>query len=276
MKQRVIEPSQVWVVIPAYGLVSMTQDLVAALFQQSSDPTVLIVDNGGDYVSVGAERVVRPATNLGWLRGTNFGTKVALDSGARAVVWLNNDTDVSPDFVKNLCNATHGSVGIVAPVYDQNVPEQRRGYFGPAKSYQPVELDHLVTSADGTALLVTADVVDAIGFLDEKSFASHGWGAIEDYAMRLADAGFTFVVTERAYINHHGCRTARTVNGEYQGAAYAEMWLGMRRKYGRNWQGLFPDREFAPDKPLPYLRHRTLLAAYNLSGRTRKPNADLS
>ncbi|MDQ1487323.1 MAG: hypothetical protein QOJ62_3016, partial [Actinomycetota bacterium] len=55
-----LSPQDVGVVIPAYGRVSMTQELVAQFLEAEQAPTVIVVDNAGDYEAIGAEVVIRP------------------------------------------------------------------------------------------------------------------------------------------------------------------------------------------------------------------------
>ena len=263
VSEQALDPHKVTVVIPAFGLVALTQGVVGTLMEQATGK-VIVVDNGGDYEAIGTERVITPRENLGWLRGTNTGSSAALAAGADAVLWLNNDVRVSRDFVRNMAEAVTGETGVVAPAYDQHVPNQRRGFYGPAGEYEPQPKDHQVSAADGTALLVTAPVLRTIGLLDERAFCRHGWGAIEDFALRLKSNGHTFVVTERAYINHESRVTAKLVHGAYEGAARAEMWLGMRAKYGADWKRNFPDMGFEVDEKFAYLRHRKRALSYAL------------
>jgi GT2 family glycosyltransferase len=251
-----LSPQDVGVVIPAYGRVSMTQELVAQFLEAEQAPTVIVVDNAGDYEAIGAEVVIRPGANLGWLRGTNLGTTAALDLGLGAVMWCNNDVVLSKHFVGGMCAALVPEVGAVAPCYDGQIAVQLRGYAGTVENYEPMNIEHTVSSFDGTCVLVRADVLRTVGLLDEARFARHGWGAIADVALRIRRAGWTVVVTERAFIHHFDKTTAREVNGAYESAAIAEMWLGLREKYGSNWPREFPDMDYRRAEWFPYLRDR--------------------
>jgi teichuronic acid exporter len=251
-----ISAADVGVVIPAYGRVSMTQELVQQFFAADDVPTVVVVDNGGDYEAVAHEVVVRPGTNTGWLRGTNLGTVAALDLGLKAVMWCNNDVTLSRDFVAGMCAALTPGVGAAAPCYDGQAAVQRRGYDGTVEQYEPLAVDHAVSTFDGTCVLVRADVLREVGLLDEARFARHGWGAIADVALRIRTAGWSVVVTERAFVHHFNKTTAREVNGMYESAAMAEMFLGLRAKYGRSWPLQFPDTDFTRAERFPYLRDR--------------------
>jgi teichuronic acid exporter len=251
----IFSASDVGVVIPAYGRVSMTQNLVQQLFAAELPPTVIVVDNGADYEAIAHEVVIRPRANTGWLRGTNIGTAKALDLGLKAVMWCNNDVILSDELVAGMCAALAPGVGAVAPCYDGEAEVQRRGYSGTVEQYAPVDVDHEVSAVDGTCVLVRSTALRAVGLLDER-FARHGWGAIDDFSWRTRRAGWSVVVTERGFVHHFNKTTARALNATYESAALAEMWLGLRAKYGRNWPRLFPDMNFARSERLPYLRDR--------------------
>jgi GT2 family glycosyltransferase len=251
-----LSAQDVGVVIPAYGLVAMTHQLVQQLLATEQAPTVIVVDNGGDYTPLRREVVLRPGSNLGWLRGTNLGTATAVDLGLSAVMWCNNDVVLSQQFVTNLCAALTPGVGAAAPCYDGQAAVQRRGYAGTVEHYEPVAVEHEVSSFDGTCVLVRADVLSTVGLLDEERFARHGWGAIDDLALRIRTAGWSLVVSERGFVHHFNKTTAREVHGPYESAAVAEMYLGMRAKYGPDWPRQFPDMHFSRTERFPYLRDR--------------------
>src|SRR5262249_53668529 len=67
--------------------------------------TIWVVDNGSADGSVEAIRARFPAVrtvalpeNRGYAGGNNAGIRAALEAGARAVLLLNNDTEVARDF----------------------------------------------------------------------------------------------------------------------------------------------------------------------------------
>src|SRR5207302_10036612 len=70
---------------------------------------ILVVDNGSRDGSVATIRARFPALpiielpeNRGYAGGNNAGMRAALDAGAGAVLLLNNDTVVAPDFLPPL------------------------------------------------------------------------------------------------------------------------------------------------------------------------------
>jgi GT2 family glycosyltransferase len=260
-------------VIPAYGRVEETQELVTSLQREPGDPVVYVVDNGGDYTAVGPEVVLRPESNLGWLRGTNLGTVRALEAGAEAVIWMNNDVCLSPAFVRELTGALRDGVGVVAPCYDDHMATQRRGYDGPAADYATIAREHEVSVVDGTCVLVTAGALAGLGLLDEARFGLFGWGAIDDFCLRARRAGYAVLVTERAYLQHAQGSTVDRVHGVYEHVARAEMWIGMRRKHGRGWPTEFPDLPYTRDGRAWYVTDRLHLWLWKRGRRVSAPSA---
>jgi GT2 family glycosyltransferase len=78
--------------------------------------SVLVVDNGSRDGSVAAIRARFPQQeilalpeNVGFAGGNNAGIRHALARGAEAVLLLNNDTDVAPDFLPPLLEALNSN-----------------------------------------------------------------------------------------------------------------------------------------------------------------------
>ena len=222
------------VVIPSYGLVHLTRDAVSDVQREPSRAVVLVIDNEGDYTAVADEAVLRPGRNLGWLRASNVGMQMALDSGATSAVLLNNDTRLSDGFFAGLAEA-HEQMprAVLAPLYDDIVPEQHYDLSGGIDSFVPRPEEVPATRIDGTCVLIPRAVMQRIGLLDAKHFGRHGWGGIDDYFLRSRRAGYDVAVTYRSFVMHLGGASAgRTVRYAY--FAQAEMIIGMTRKYGRN------------------------------------------
>ncbi len=239
---------RVLVVIPVYGHAEMTHALLGDLDRETDVADVVIVDNRGDYPARGSEGVVRPGSNLGWAGGTNAGTTSMRTGDHTSFLWLNNDTRLTTGFVAGLAEAQRRTrAGIVGPFYDCHWLHQRDPSLVPVDQYQPVAQHFRAPFIDGTAMLVPASTVDAIGLLDADTFAPLGWGAELDYCLRARDAGMKVVVTRLAYLNHRRSVTAQTVfeggYDEYLGRAYPVAVAGMRSKWGDDWQartGLSP------------------------------------
>lgn len=236
-------------IIPAYGKVDMTEAVVGDCLREQEIVHVIVVDNRGDFPDVGRRgvEVLRPATNLGWASGTNLGMEAAQRGGWAWMCALNNDTTLSPGFFDGLRAAlARHPADLVAPCYDGHVGTQNAFYRGDAGTFIPKAREAKAAIIDGTCYALTARLLDSLGHLDAKNFGRRGWGAIEDYVLRVRALGGDAVVTERAYLQHAGSATAHEVMSSYERYAMAEMRLGMRRKYGPDWRRHF-DLPGGPD-----------------------------
>lgn len=230
------------VVIPAYGKVDLTRATVGDCLREPDVVSVIVVDNGGDFELDDARvTVMRPGSNLGWLRGTNYGLKAARASGHDWLVGLNNDTRLSAGFFDGLRRALAAHPdGLIAPCYDDHTATQTGYFAGPVEEFPAEPVEEQVQIIDGTCFSMTAELLDRLGPMDARHFGRRGWGGIEDYILRARGLGGGAYVTRRAYLTHARGSTARAVMPSYHRYAIAEMRRGLRRIHGAHWR-----REFA-------------------------------
>jgi GT2 family glycosyltransferase len=229
------------IAVPVYGQHEYTHALVHDLEREGAD--FVIVDNGGDYPPLGNERVVKPGRNLGWAGGSDLGFRIAFSEGYSYAMTLNNDTRISRGFVDAVTDSRlPGDVGIVAPTIDHGFPSAESKLKPDAVDYVPVQRYRAVPVIEGTALGLSRTCWQTIGGLDLQSFRRYGWGVDLDLALRARDAGFGLYVTEMAYINHFGHKTAVANFGRrrYEWQANYEKVRGLRQLHGRNWRKRFP------------------------------------
>jgi GT2 family glycosyltransferase len=158
---------------------------------------------------------------------------------------LNNDTRISKGFVAALLDPRlPDDAGIVGPLYDDlfGFKAMLAAYDGPAANYVPASRYQKVSAVDGTAMMLSRRAWRRVGGLDLRSFGPYGWGADLDLSFRMKRAGFGVYVTEMAFINHFGRKTAHAVFGKirYQHSAKWHAKRGMRQMHGKNCY-----REFA-------------------------------
>ena len=230
---------------------------------------MIVNDNAGDYVPAGDERVLRSGRNLGWLRGTNNGVREALsDPDVRFVCMMNNDVTLAGGFLAGLVAATREpDVGLVAPCYDDTFPAQTGYWTGPAGDFPAEPVEVTADVVDGTCMLLPVAALRDVGLLDERHFGLHGWGGSDDLCLRLQATGRRVVVTHRAYLQHQAGATLNQLYTDYHRRALAEMVVGMRRKYGRDWPARFPSGTF--DHYDPSLRDYARNAAITYAERLR-------
>ena len=240
-------PVSLLITVPVYGQHQYTHALVQDLEREGAD--YLIVDNGGDYPATGTERIVKPGRNLGWAGGSDLGFRIAFSEGYSHAMTLNNDTRISRGFVDALVDPRlPGNAGVLGPVIDHGFPSAESADKPHAADYLPREVYREVPAVEGTALALSRACWQTIGGLDLHTFRRYGWGIDLDLALRAQDAGFGVVVTEMAYINHFGHKTAVANFGRrrYEQRANLEKVRGLRQLHGGNWRKRFPRGSWAP------------------------------
>lgn len=227
-------------IIPCWNGWPYTRECLSSVRRWTAEPyEVLLVDNGsGDGTAAKAAalgdphlRVIRNASNRGFAAAINQGMEAA--RGAH-LVWLNNDTIVTPGWLDRLVAASERApwVGAVGPCTGeinglQKVPAPYRDLsslpqFAEARALMNAGRVTHAHRLAGFCFLVKREAVRRVGLLDEN----FGQGCYEDfdYCLRLRQAGYELLVAEDVFIHHHGHKTfegngvssarARAVNRE--------------------------------------------------------------
>jgi GT2 family glycosyltransferase len=183
----------------------------------------LVVDNGssdGSPARIAREfpraEVLALPENLRFAGGNNRGVKRALDSGADAVMLLNNDTEADPGLIERLLLALdqHPGAGAAAPLIYFGTPSQRIWYAGGRLSpalghtahrglraldrgqFRSVERTGYLT---GCCLLARREAWERVGLLDEGYFI---YAEDADWCLRARRAGFTLLFVPTARLWH--------------------------------------------------------------------------
>lgn len=94
------------VVIPCLDRWNLTEKCLDALYANTDGVEVILIDNGGDETCIEApdrvEVYVKNRTNQGFARSCNQGASLAT---CEYLVFLNNDTEVQPDWLPPLVSA---------------------------------------------------------------------------------------------------------------------------------------------------------------------------
>jgi GT2 family glycosyltransferase len=257
------------ITVPVYGQHEYTHALVHDLEREGAD--YLIVDNRGDYPALSKERVLKPGENLGWAGGSDLGFRIAFSEGYSHAMTLNNDTRISRGFVDALIDPRlPADVGIVGPAIDHGFPSAEADEKPDAADYTPRPQYRAVPIVEGTALMLSRGCWQTIGGLDLQSFRRYGWGVDLDLALRARKAGYGLYITEMAYINHFGRKTAGANFGKwrYEWKANFEKVRGLRKLHGRKWRQQFPRGAFV--QPIfGRIRSSKAYAVYQLEERSR-------
>jgi GT2 family glycosyltransferase len=164
--------------------------------------------------------LIKNNDNHGFAKGNNIGMKYAKTVlSADYILLLNNDTVVKIDFLTNLIKAAeqNKSAGIIAPripYYDK--PDKnwfgwgRINWFSINIAYHISRIDDKIIQSDyitGCAALIRADVIDKIGYLNEKLFL---YFEDADYSLRAKARGFELIIVPDAVVYHKVSATSYT------------------------------------------------------------------
>jgi len=195
---------------------------------------VILVDNGS--VDGSAEKIAdlfpsiilfRNMKNVGFTCGNNQAIKYAVESGADYLWLLNNDTVVEKDVLSKLVSFfDYKDVGLASPlIYYHDSPGilQFCGSVIDWKNKSIVHIENLEAlknisdkenlSLWGTALIIKRDVIEKVGYLNEKYFAYH---EDEEFCMRAARAGYRCVVVPNARVFHKNSRSTGSYDAPMQ------------------------------------------------------------
>jgi GT2 family glycosyltransferase len=185
---------------------------------------ILVVDNGSQDGSPAAIReaypqvqVIETGDNLGYVGGNNLGLEYACARNAAYALLLNNDTEVSADFLSKMVELAEADakIGVVGPTiyYAERgdmiwsaggkldwrsgltlldgMDQIDRGQYG--------EAPRLVDFVTGCALLVKIPVVKDVGKLDSRFFA---YFEENEWCVRVTQAGYKIYHLPTAKIWH--------------------------------------------------------------------------
>lgn len=242
-------PSKVSTIVLNYKNLSATLDCIDSLkncVTKSFLLEVIVVDNGSDDGSALALskikdiELVENQKNLGFAGGMNSGIKYAIKRNSDYVVLLNNDTTVDKMLLENLLKGAREADIIspkiyFAPGYEfhkSRYKESERGkviwYAGAKIDWQNIlgvhtdvdEVDHgqfnknkFVDLATGCCMLIKREVIEKIGYLDEKYFL---YLEDMDYCVRAAKNNFKIMFVANAIVWHRNAASAGGSGSELQ------------------------------------------------------------
>ncbi len=177
-------------------------------------------------------KLVLNAKNNGFARGCNQGIEIA---SGDYILLLNNDTAVSPGWLKNMitCLESNESIGIVGPrsnyvkapqilkVEYKNMEEilsfstQFNSASDPSKWFE-------LEMAVGFCMLIKKQVINEVGLLDERF--GIGFFEDDDYCRRAREKGFRIVCAGDTFVHHFGS------------ASFIGNQIDYNRLVRKNWQ----------------------------------------
>jgi len=218
-------------VVPMFGFPEVTNKCIKFTSQNAGvDCDILIVDdaspepfhNDADNVFV-----LRLEKNLGFTGATNAGMLWALDHKYDYVLFLNNDTEPEPDFLKLLLEALekHTDLGIAASSRKITMKDGKpwienfgidliMGY----QAYTDTDLDKEVVRVAWLPIcsaLIATDTIRQVGLLDKRM---RMYCSDNDYCIRLQELGYRVGLVPKSKIKHLHQMTTHSINNIYSDA----------------------------------------------------------
>lgn len=222
----------VYCVVPNWNGLDSITDCLASLQQQSSKPSIIVVDNGSSDGS--AERItsdfpnvmlLRQNKNHGFAGGVNIGIRQAMELGAEYVALFNNDAVADTMWLQNLVRglSDNKSIGIATGkfcAFDKKHLDSTGDLYTnwglpyPRGRGEPVsdkyDNDNFVFAASGGASLYRVSMLQEIGLFDEDFFAYY---EDVDLSFRAQLAGWKVVYAPQAIAYHHIGATSSKIKG---------------------------------------------------------------
>lgn len=233
------------VVILHYADENSTRECLESVFAQLSPQSglpVILVSNSPlserfrtDICRDDRVKLIENKENTGFARGNNIGIKYALSRDSKYILLLNNDTIISRGLTQKLLDfaKTEKNTGLISPKihfakgsefhkdrYDKKDTGRVLWYAGGIIDWKNVYAMHRgvdevdvgqfdkTTQTDfatGCCLLIKKDVIEKIGFLDEKYFL---YFEDVDYSVRAKKAGFKVIYYCGINIWHKNAQTS--------------------------------------------------------------------
>lgn len=175
-------------------------------------------------------------TNVGFPKGCNQGIEL---SKGENILLLNNDTVVTENWLHNLATCLNSSpkFGAVGPVTNSCAYYQaiETNYSTMEEMQSFSEKYNVLDSSKweerlkliGFCLLIKKEVIEKIGFLDERF--SPGNYEDDDYSIRIRREGYKLMLCKDTYIHHYG-GTSFNENKEY-----SQLLINNEAKFKEKW-----------------------------------------
>ena len=248
---------RVSVIVLAFNNLELTRACLESIHAQSNWPNleVIVVDNASsdgtreflrDWERGGAGRkAILNDENLGFAAGNNIGLAAA---GGDYLVLLNNDTCVTPNWVRTLVNhlARNPGIGIIGPVTNNIGNEARvdvryddmRGMRTAAAAYTRRHVGELlpIRTVAFFCVAMPRSTYEKVGPLDP----AFGVGFFEDddYCRRVEAAGLGVACAEDVFVHHHLSASFDKLKAE----ARQQLFLKNKAIYEAKWGTWQPHR----------------------------------
>ena len=248
---------RVSVIVLAFNNLEFTKACLASIETESNWPNleVIVVDNASSDGTPeflrdwerggGGRKFIINEANLGFAAGNNVGLAAATGD---YLVLLNNDTYVTPNWIRTLVNhlARNPAIGIIGPVTNNIGNEARidvsyedmRGMRAAAAAYTRRHAGELlpIRTVAFFCVAMPRSTYEAVGPLDP----AFGVGFFEDddYCRRVEAAGLGVACAEDVFVHHHLSASFDKLKAE----ARQQLFLKNKAIYEAKWGTWQPHR----------------------------------
>ena len=222
------------VILVNYNGISFNDACIQSILKSSTRDSleIIVVDNASTDGSLEALRkvwgdqekvhIIALDDNYGFARANNVGIRWAMEQGCSTYVLLNNDTEIKEDTLEQLlkCNQEHKALAVPKVLYADrpDVIWYAGGKLTPV-IWKPVhrglnqkdtgqyDREEKCDFANGCCLLMTKEIIEKIGYLDERFFLYY---EDTEYSLRARAAGVEIWYCGQAVVYHK-------VNGSTKG-----------------------------------------------------------
>ena len=209
----------IFVLIPILNRKELTLACLASFAKQTyKEHTVVIIDDGSTDGSGDAIRQAYPSTVIiqgdgtwWWTKSMNEGLRSVLPKTKQGdfVLFMNNDTELGPDYLEKLIDASigHGRAlvgSLVRNFYDARIQDAgvhadwNRFAFVKANFDEKKRFNENVDALAGRGMLIPVEVFQKTGLLSEKTLPHYA--ADYDFSMRAKRQGFTILMSYEAIV----------------------------------------------------------------------------
>jgi len=254
-------PPRVSIVIPVYNKVIYTDNCLRSVQQrdpETSKEVIVINNNSSDETATllaqlsGAVNVVNNADNKGFVGACRQGAALAT---GEFILFLNNDTQVLPDWLNSLvrvmdANAQIGIAGSKLIYPDGHLQEAGGIIFSDAsgcnygREQDPtlahVNVSRAVDYCSGASLLIRRTLWEQLGGFDQRYAPAYYEDT--DLCFATREAGYTvWYCHESEVIHHEGITAGTDINSGYK--AYQAI---NRDKFIDKWRVVLTEQHYPP------------------------------
>jgi GT2 family glycosyltransferase len=196
---------------------------------------VILVDNGSEnHEGMKIQKafpeihLIQSQKNLGFAGGNNLGIRFALEQEFSHVLLLNNDTEVTPDFLGEMIRqlSENPRLGVIQPLilflHDKKILWSAGGKFVPwlgraitlgnqkPMAHYPTRRNEL-DWATGCCFLITREALLKSGLLNESYFT---YFEDVEWSLRIKKSGFGIGLADKARIYHVAGASSKTKHAE--------------------------------------------------------------